>query len=132
MSLSVAASLVLREGDRPRLEGMLRSSSIRAGLAFRAGTCCWPSTGCRTRRSRGGPLPAGSADLRWRPPEIDEIDVVVATLTDDGRPRGHLGVAHWSVRLLGVQLGISFASVARIWRKAEAAAVADRDVHRLH
>jgi hypothetical protein len=42
---------------------------------------------------------------------------VVATLTDDGRPRGHLGVAHWSVRLLGVQLGISFASVARIWRK---------------
>jgi hypothetical protein len=34
--MSVAAPLVLREGDRPRLEAMLRSSSIRAGLASRA------------------------------------------------------------------------------------------------
>jgi len=34
--MSVAAPLVLREGDRPRLEAMLRSNSIRAGLASRA------------------------------------------------------------------------------------------------
>ena len=34
--MSVAAPLVLREGDRPRLEGLVRSSSIRAGLAQRA------------------------------------------------------------------------------------------------
>ena len=34
--MSVAAPLVQREGDRPRLEGMVRSSSIRAGLAQRA------------------------------------------------------------------------------------------------
>ena len=34
--MSVAAPLVLREGDHPRLEGMVRSSSIRAGLAARA------------------------------------------------------------------------------------------------
>ena len=34
--MSVAAPLVVREGDRPRLEGMARSSSIRAGLAQRA------------------------------------------------------------------------------------------------
>src|SRR3954454_21044420 len=34
--MSVAAPLILREGDRPRLEAMLRSSSIRAGLASRA------------------------------------------------------------------------------------------------
>jgi len=28
-----------------------------------------------------------------------------------------LGVTHWSARLLGAELGISFATVARIWRK---------------
>jgi len=28
-----------------------------------------------------------------------------------------LGVTHWSARLLGKHLGISFASVARIWRE---------------
>jgi len=52
-----------------------------------------------------------------RPPEIDEIDVVVATLADDGRPPAHLGVTHWSARLLAAELKISFATVARIWRK---------------
>ena len=35
--------------------------------------------------------------------------------TPAGRRR--LGVTHWSARLLGAELGISFASVARIWRK---------------
>jgi transposase len=42
---------------------------------------------------------------------------VVATLADDGRPPARLGVTHWSARLLGAELGISFATVARIWRK---------------
>lgn len=42
---------------------------------------------------------------------------MVATLADDGRPPAHLGVTHWSARLLAAQLKISFASVARIWRK---------------
>ena len=34
--MSVAAPLVLREGDRARLESLVRSSSVRAGLASRA------------------------------------------------------------------------------------------------
>ncbi|MGH8882723.1 MAG: hypothetical protein ACRD0P_36180, partial [Stackebrandtia sp.] len=34
-----------------------------------------------------------------------------------GRPPAHLGVDHWSSRLLGKHLGISFATVSRIWRK---------------
>ena len=38
---------------------------------------------------------------------------MVATLT---RPPAPLGVTHWSSRLLGEQLGISFATVASIWR----------------
>jgi transposase len=52
-----------------------------------------------------------------RPVEIDEVDVVVATLAEQGRPPAHLGVTHWSARLLAAELGIGFATVARIWRK---------------
>jgi transposase len=45
---------------------------------------------------------------------IDDAEVVVETLQP---PPEHLGVTHWSARLLAQQLGISFASVARIWRE---------------
>jgi transposase len=48
---------------------------------------------------------------------IDEIDVVVATLANEGRPPERLGITHWSARFLAAELGISFATVARIWRK---------------
>ena len=41
----------------------------------------------------------------------------MATLADDGRPPERLGITHWSARFLAAELGISFASVARIWRK---------------
>ena len=33
------------------------------------------------------------------------------------QPPAHLGASHWSARLMAERLGISFASVARIWRK---------------
>ena len=134
--MSVAAPLVLREGDRPRLEGLVRSSSIRAGLAQRARIVLLASEGLpnaeiarrtgtsrptvvdwRARYDAGGITALHDQPRSGRPPEIDEIDVVVATLADDGRPPAHLGVTHWSARLLGAELGISFASVARIWRK---------------
>jgi transposase len=134
--MSVAAPLVLREGDRPRLEGMVRSSSIRAGLAQRARIVLLAAQGLpnaeiarqtgtsrptvvdwRARYDAGGIAALHDQPRSGRPPEIDEIDVVVATLAHDGRPPAHLGVTHWSARLLGAELGISFASVARIWRK---------------
>ena len=58
----------------------------------------------------------GSDDPRpGRAAVIDEIAVVVETL--QGKPPAHLGVTHWSTRLMAQRLGISFASVARIWRK---------------
>ena len=44
---------------------------------------------------------------------IDDVAVVVATVQ---APPEALGVTHWSARLLGKHLGISFASVARIRR----------------
>ena len=48
---------------------------------------------------------------------IDEVAVLAETLADKGKPPAHLGVTHWSTRLMAERLGISFASVARIWRK---------------
>ena len=49
-----------------------------------------------------------------RPPQVDEVAVVLATLE---QPPEKLGVRHWSSRLLAGQLGISNVWVARIWRK---------------
>src|SRR5512132_236377 len=134
--MSVAAPLVLREGDRPRLEAMLRSSSIRAGLASRARIVLLAAEGLpnaeiarrtgtsrptvvdwRARYDAGGVTALHDQPRSGRPPEIDEIDVVVATLADEGRPPARLGVTHWSARLLAAELKISFATVARIWRK---------------
>ncbi|KUN33369.1 hypothetical protein AQJ27_50675 [Streptomyces olivochromogenes] len=43
--------------------------------------------------------------------------VLVATLAENGRPPARLGVTHWSSRLLGAELGLSFSALAKIWRK---------------
>src|SRR5437016_3949072 len=51
-----------------------------------------------------------------RPAEIDPLDVVIATL--EAPPR-RLGVTHWSTRLLAGELGISNATVARVWSDYE-------------
>src|SRR6476620_360154 len=134
--MSVAAPLVLRESDQARLESLTRSSSVRAGLALRArivllaaqglpnaeiarrcGTSRPTAADWRARYVAGGITALHDQPRSGRPPEIDEIDVVVATLAEDGRPPARLGVTHWSARLLGAELGISFATVARIWRK---------------
>jgi transposase len=134
--MSVAAPLVLREGDQARLESLTRSSSVRAGLALRARIVLLAAQGLpnaeiarrcgtsrptvvdwRARYVAGGIRALEDQPRSGRPPEIDEIDVVVATLAQDGRPPARLGVTHWSARLLGAELGISFATVARIWRK---------------
>ena len=66
---------------------------------------------------RGGIAGLDDEPRSGRPAEISEADVVVATLADDGRPPERLGITHWSARFLAAELGISFASVARIWRK---------------
>jgi transposase len=134
--MSVAAPLVLREGDLSRLEALTRSSSVQAGIASRArivllaaqglpnaeiarrtGTSRPTVVGWRDRYAAGGIRALEDMPRSGRPPEIDEIDVVVATIADDGRPPAHLGVTHWSARLLAAELKIGFATVARIWRK---------------
>jgi transposase len=68
----------------------------------------------RARYEASGIAGLGDLDRSGRPPVIDDLAVVVATLA---APPESLGVTHWSARLLGKHLGISFASVARIWRE---------------
>ena len=132
--MSVAAALVLRSGDESRLSSLVRSSTVAAGLAQRARIVLLAAEGVpnadiarrvgvsrptviewRNRYEAGGIAALDDLDRSGRPPVIDEIAVVVATVAGC-RPR------RWGSRTgrLGCwrrHLGISFASVARIWRK---------------
>ena len=134
--MSRAPALVLRDGDRERLAELARLPSVPSGLAKRArmvllaadgipnaqiaravGVSRPTVIGWRDRYQQGGIAALDDEPRSGRPPLIDEADVVVATLANDGRPPGRLGITHWSARFLAAELGISFASVARIWRK---------------
>jgi len=131
--VSVAAPLVLRAGDEPPLAAMARSQTVTAAAAQRArivllaaegvpnaeiarrlGVSRPTVVGWRRRYLESGIAGLSDLDRSGRPASINEADVVIATLT---QPPESLGVTHWSARLLADQLGISFASVARIWRK---------------
>jgi transposase len=130
--MSFAAPLVLRPGDEPNLTALVRSSTVEAGAAQRARIVLLAAEGLpnaeiarrvgmsrptviqwRNRYAAGGIAALDDLDRSGRPPVIDDAAVVIATLQ---APPQSLGVTHWSARLLASQLGISFASVARIWR----------------
>ncbi len=134
--MSLAPALALREGDRRVLGDLARLPSVPSGLAKRArivllaadgmpnaqiartvGVSRPTVIGWRERYLQGGIAALDDEPRSGRPAVIDEIDVVIATLADDGRPPQRLGITHWSARFLGAELGISFASVARIWRR---------------
>ena len=131
--MSVAAPLVLRPGDQEKLRALVRSTSAPAGWAMRARIVLLAAEGLpnaeiarrvgvsgptvlswRNRYLQGGMNALGDLPRSGRPVVHDEIAVVTATLQP---PPDSLGVTHWSSRLLGAQLGISFATVAKIWRK---------------
>ncbi|MGQ0717722.1 MAG: helix-turn-helix domain-containing protein [Pseudonocardiales bacterium] len=134
--MAVAAPLTLHEGDRGRLEALARSTSVRASVAHRAQIVLMSAEGLanteiarrtgasrptviswRNRYAAGGINALSDLPRAGRPVVVDELEVVATTLADGGRPPAHLGVDHWSSRLLGKQLGISYATVARIWRR---------------
>ncbi len=119
--------------DREVLESWLRSSSISAGLARRARIVLLAADGVAVKdivTLVGASKPtvigwkkryvadgiAGLQDLpkAGRPPVIDEVAVVLATLEP---PPERLGVTHWSSRLLGAELGISHVWIGKIWRR---------------
>ena len=134
--MSVAAPLTLRDGDRGRLEALARSTSVRASVANRARIVLMSAEGLtnteiarqtkstrqtvinwRNRYATGGINALGDLPRSGRPVVVDEFEVVATTLANGGRPPAHLGVEQWSSRLLAERLNISFATVARIWRK---------------
>jgi transposase len=134
--MSVAAPLTLHDGDRGRLEALARSTSVRTSVANRARIVLMSAEGLtnteiarqtkstrqtviswRNRYATGGINALGDLPRSGRPVVVDEFEVVATTLANGGRPPAHLGIEQWSSRLLAEQLNISFATVARIWRK---------------
>jgi transposase len=132
----VAAGLELRDGDRARLEALTRASTVPAGLATRARIVLLAADGVANTDIADRTGTSRPTVLKWRgrycesgvdgldddprpgrAAVIDEVAVIAETLADKGKPPTHLGVTHWSTRLMAQRLGISFASVARIWRK---------------
>jgi hypothetical protein len=98
--------LILQAGDHARLQALVRSASARPSLVQRARIVLMSAEGLTNTeiaRRTGATRPT--------------VISAATTLADGGRPPAHLGASHWSSRLLGQQLGISFATVARIWRK---------------
>jgi transposase len=132
----VAEALRLRDGDRGRLEAITRASTAPAGVARRARVVLLAADGVSNTEIADRVGVSRPTVLKWRDrytqagidalvdlprpgrkAEIDEIAVLAETLADRGKPPPELGVTHWSTRLMADRLGISFASVARIWRK---------------
>src|SRR3954464_362693 len=127
-----SSQLSLSDEDRATQEYWTRSSTIRAGHAERARVVLAIADGAGT--SATAPLVGVSRPtvLKWRdrflahglaglddqarsgrPKTIDDAQIIAATLE---APPASLAVTHWAPRLLGRQLGISDATVARAWR----------------
>jgi transposase len=128
-----APALGLREGDRAELVRLMRSSSVRAGLAQRArivllsaeglsntaiaetvGVSRPTVIGWRDRYASSGLAGLEDEPRSGRPRRVDHAQIVAATLTP---PPKKYGVTHWSSRLLARHLRIGDATVARAWRE---------------
>jgi transposase len=126
-------ALELSEEDRAKLTSWTRSRTLSAGRAERARIVLAVAEGSGTTavaRRVGVSRPTvikwrdrfaahGMAGLEdeersGRPKSVDDAAIIAATLEP---PPKKLGVTHWSSRLLGRQLGIGDATVARAWRK---------------
>ena len=131
MPLTVGVQVADR--DREVLASWTRSPSLRAGLAQRARVVLLAADGVGTNeivRRVGLSKPAvigwkrryaaegiaglGDRPKSGRPPVIDAVHIVLATLEP---PPQRLGVTHWSSRLLAKQLGISDFTVSTTWKK---------------
>jgi hypothetical protein len=130
--VSVAAALVLRDGDKSRLTALLRAPTVEAGLAARARIVLLAAEGlpnAEIARQVGVSRPTvigwrdryassgvgGLEDERrsGRPRTVDRAKILAATLTP---PPARLGVTHWSSRLLADHLGVDASTVLRTWR----------------
>ena len=124
--------MLLRVGDKTRLEQLLRSTTVPAGLASRARVVLLAAEGVanhdiaaqvgvsrptvnrwRSRYAAHGM--AGLSDVKrpGRPRSVDQSKIIAETLKP---PPPSLGVTHWSSRLLAGRVGVDHATVAATWR----------------
>ena len=127
-----AQPLGLRDGDRDVLTGMVRSTSIRAGLATRARIVLLAADGTpnveiaeligvsrptvnlwRNRYVVSGVRGLQDDPKPGRPRTVDRNTILTTTLTP---PPKRLGVTHWSSRLLADELKVAQNTVLRTWR----------------
>jgi transposase len=124
--------LLLRVGDKPKLEQLVRSTTAPAGLAGRARVVLLAAEGVANHqiaalvgvsrptvnrwRSRYATLGlVGLADLKrpGRPRIVDQAKIITETLKP---PPRSLGVTHWSSRLLAQRVGVDHSTVAQVWK----------------
>src|SRR3954469_10564082 len=127
-----SSQVLVSDDDRATLEYWTRCSTVSAGHCERARIVLAMADGAgtsATARMLGVSRPTvikwrdrfaahGLAGLddqprSGRPKRIDDAQIIAATLEP---PPAALAVTHWSSRLLGKQLAISDATVARAWR----------------
>jgi transposase len=127
-----SSQLPLSDDDRATLEYWTRGQTIPAGHRERARIVLAIADGAGTSAAsrqlgvsrptvikwRDRFLARGLAGLddqprSGRPKRIDDAAIIAATLET---PPASLAVTHWSSRLLGKQLGLGNATVARAWR----------------
>lgn len=127
------APLGLRDGDRDKLIGLVRSTTAPAGLVLRARIVLLAADGVsnteiasrtgvsrptviswRVRYERSGLAGLDDLPRSGRPRTLDHGQIVSATLLP---PPKKLGVTHWSSRLLADHLKVSFSAVAKAWRE---------------
>ena len=130
MALNVLVDVA--PSDKAELESWLRAPTMPAGLVQRARIVLLAAEGHGTgeivtrtgaskptviqwkrRYAEGGLAALDDRPRSGRPKQLDDVAIVLATLE---APPEHLGVTHWSSRLLARELGISNVAVANVWR----------------
>ena len=133
MANKTAARLVLRDGDRARLERLTRSATGPAAAAQRARIVLLAADGeanyviavrvgvsrptvnlWRLRYAELGMAGLADEPRPGRPRQVDRPAILTATLTP---PPPSLGVTHWSSRLLAARLGVDHSTVAQVWKQ---------------
>ena len=133
MPNKTAVALGLWDGDRSRLEALLRSTTVAAGVAQRARIVLLAAEGLanyeiaervgvtrptvnlwRNRYAERGMAALDGVRPPGRPRSVDRAKVITATLTP---PPASLGVTHWSSRLLADRMGIEHSTGAGIWKE---------------
>jgi len=129
----LSGALEISDAERMILQSWTRSSTVSAGRAERARIVLSVADGAGTSATARAGGVSRPTVIKWRerfaahgidglaeearsgrPKTVDDAAIIAATLDP---PPQSLAMTHWSSRLLGAQLGVGDATVARAWRK---------------